>query len=284
MHWPLLAIFLTPVTAHSWNEQLTVIHEGKFVGQNGYSRGYVSRSDPGYTDSLMTYLLPPTSSGRLRINEEDLLCAQSQRNSYQTEGYPRLEVSPGSYIAIKYLENGHVTLPEAQPGKPPERGQVHVFGTERPDAQERLTKVLEWTPDASGGDRRGKLLTVQNFDDGRCYQINDGTISRARQKAYPNPIPENLDSVNEQWCETDVLIPGDLRVGTQYTIYWVWQWPTSPGAPGLPEGKDEFYTTCSDIDIISDVVHDSPTNPLRGQDPQTAAVANFRERANRIPL
>jgi hypothetical protein len=36
-------------------------------------------------------------------------------------------------LAIKYLENGHVTLPQNQLGKPPGAGTVHVFVTLSPD-------------------------------------------------------------------------------------------------------------------------------------------------------
>ncbi|KAH7304406.1 hypothetical protein B0I35DRAFT_454703 [Stachybotrys elegans] len=212
MYWLLVLHLIGAALAHSWNEQLSVIIDGEYSGQNGYPRGYVSH----------------------------LLCSPSQRTSNQAEGYPRLRVSPGSYIAMKYLENG----------KPAGRGKVHVFGTDEPDAQEVLTRVLEWTADGLGGDGRGKLLTIQDFDDGRCYQINGGSISLERQTRYPNPVPGIPNSINEQWCETNVMVPEDLLHGSMYTLYWVWQWPTSPGSPGLPEGKDEYYTTCSDVDIV----------------------------------
>ena len=281
MYWLLILPFVSSILAHSWNEQLTVIVDGKYAGQNGYPRGYISRSDPGFSDSGMTYLLPPSGSGRTRINNEDLLCAPSQRTAHQTDGYPRLRVSPGSYIAIKYLENGHVTLPENSPGKPPGRGRVHVFGTDNPDPHELLAKVLDWNADGTGGNKRGKLLTTQDFDDKRCYQVNGGSISIQRQKEHPNPVPQDPSSVNEQWCETNVKMPDDLSVGSTYTLYWVWQWPTSPGSPGLPDGKDEYYTTCSDVDVVSEENPNEPSNPLPGQDPQTAAVRNYEARANR---
>jgi hypothetical protein len=85
-------------------------------------------------------------------------------------------------------------------------------------------------------------------------------------------------TVNEQWCETDVFIPADIPTNSAYTIYWVWQWPTEPGAPGLPDGKDEYYTTCSDLDIVAGPIQGTPSNPLAQQDPQTAAVPNFLSR------
>ena len=75
---------------HTWNEQLTVIENGVFTRSNGYPRGYVSRSEPGFNDDLMTYLLPPLASGRTRVNSSDLLCAPTQSTANQTANFPRL--------------------------------------------------------------------------------------------------------------------------------------------------------------------------------------------------
>ena len=58
----------------------------------------------------------------------------------------------------------------------------------------------------------------------------------------------------------------------------MWQWPTEPGVPGLPDGKDEYYTTCSDLDIVAGSAPEGTLNPLPQQDPQTAAVADFKSR------
>ncbi|CAH0024530.1 unnamed protein product [Clonostachys rhizophaga] len=194
----------------------------------------------------------------------------------QTLGYPRLQVLPGSYVAIKYLENGHVTLP--QTGKPPGSGTVFVFGTTEPDPNEMLTEVLKWTRNCTGGSKRGRLLAAQSFDDNRCYQLNDGPISISRQKAFPNYIA-NSDIIHEQWCETNIQIPEDLQPNSIFTLYWVWKWPTSIGAVStLPNGKDEYYTTCSDIEVVVGSLQEGAANPLPGQDPQVNAVANFKER------
>ncbi|KAF2188476.1 hypothetical protein K469DRAFT_724450 [Zopfia rhizophila CBS 207.26] len=248
------------VLAHTWNEQLTIIENGLFNGSNGYPRGYVSRSSAGFNDDMMTYLLPPLASGRTRVDGSDLLCAPTQRSANQTNKYPRLTASPRAYVAIKYLENGHVTLPET-----------------KPENRMLLMDVLQWTRDGTGGSKRGRLLTAQNLDDGRCYQINDGNISIARQEQFPNPVKGQPRSVDEQWCETDVVIPTNVTIDSTYTVYWVRQWPTAPGSPGLPDGKDEYYTTCSDIDITAGPLPQTP-NPLPQQDPQVAAVANCQSR------
>ena len=49
----------------------------------------------------------------------------------------------------------------------------------------------------AGGDGRGSLLAAQNFNDGRCYQINSRNISIARQQEFPNPVQGQISSVYE---------------------------------------------------------------------------------------
>ncbi len=63
----------------------------------------------------------------------------------------------------------------------------------------------------------------------------------------------------------------------------MWQWPTGPGASDLPYGKDEYYTTCSDLDVVTESIQDNMTNLLLQQDPQTAAVPNFQFRTTYKP-
>jgi hypothetical protein len=46
----------------------------------------------------------------------------------------------------------------------------------------------------------------------------------------------------------------------------------------LPNGKDEYYTTCSDLDIVASSTQGAPLNSLSQQDPQTAAVTEFQSR------
>jgi hypothetical protein len=154
-----------------------------------------------------------------------------------------------------------------------------VFGTSQPSNDELLVDVLQWTTDGTGGDKRGRLLVAQNFDDGRCYQINTGNISVARQQEFPNPVQGQSGSVHEQWCETDVAVPSDVAVDLTYTVYWVWQWATAPGTLGALEGKDEYYTTCSDVDIVSEPLRSNIPNPLPQQDPQISAVPDYQIRS-----
>jgi hypothetical protein len=52
------------------------------------------------------------------------------------------------------------------------------------------------------------------------------------------------------YCETDVKLPDTIEQAKPYTLYWVWQWPTLPGkSDSLPNGKDEYYSICIDVDV-----------------------------------
>ncbi|KAL3465495.1 hypothetical protein BJX64DRAFT_55363 [Aspergillus heterothallicus] len=235
----LLALFFTTATwAHSWVEQLMVIApNGSFVGAPGYPRGNVLRSNPAFSDTAMTYLA------------EDYLCKDSQRTQTQTKGSPRLQANAGAAIALRFQENGHVTLPDTQPGKPKNRGTIYVYGTTSPKSDEKLADVHKvWNAAGTGGDKRGILLAKRNYDDGRCYQVNSGTISQQRQSQYPHEADQYMGA--DIWCQSDVAIPANAASGKPYTIYWVWDWPTEAGVdPNIPNGKQEIYTTCMDVDV-----------------------------------
>ena len=278
-----LAIFVSSTTAHTWIEQMNVIGpDGNYTGNAGYPRGYVERASPGFTDDDMTYLLPPDSAGRIRVNASDLLCMPTQRTANNNSAtFPSLVAQPGDYVAMKYLENGHVTLPNNQVGKPGSGGLAYVYVTTSPKENQTLLDVLSWTTNNSLSE--GRLLTVQNFDDGRCYQINSGPMSTARQKEFPDPIPGQPGSVHEQWCETDIQVPEDAQEGS-LTVYWVWQWPTLPNMdPGIPDGKDETYTTCSDFYITTNsskiFANHTHQSGLFVQDPQMQANKQYSVRA-----
>lgn len=117
------------VSGHSWIEQLTVIApNGTFIGKPGYPRGNCFRTDPSFRDSIMANLIPPNNrpSG-LGILMSDRICKSSQLTKTQTNNSPRLQAAPGDAVALRYQENGHITLP--QPGKLPNSGSVFVYGT-----------------------------------------------------------------------------------------------------------------------------------------------------------
>ncbi|CAG7926481.1 unnamed protein product [Penicillium olsonii] len=249
----LLLALHTPVNAHSWIEQLTLIApNGTFVGTPGYPRGNYLRSTSGYSDTTMTYLIPPGSRANVtQILPTDKLCKDTQQEQKQSDGSPRLEASAGAAIALRFQENGHVTLPQNQPGKPPNRGSVYVYGTTQPKTGEKLLDVHgAWTADGTGGDGRGVLLSKQNFDDGRCYQVNSGEISGTRQAKFTHTANQLMGA--DLWCQQDIKLPSDAPNGKPYTLYWVWDWPTAAGAdPTYPNGKAEIYTTCMDVDVIT---------------------------------
>lgn len=271
------------VRGHSWVEQMLVVSEqnGSFIGRPGYMRGYVPRG-PEFSDMLNQNLIPDPSERRTQISDLDLLCKQTQRLANSTTGYPMLSVSPGDYIAIRYMENGHVTLPQNQIGKPGSGGSVYVFETGQPEEDEKIVNVLQWTSDGTGGDKRGRLVTVQDFDDGRCYQINDSPMQIQRASEFPNkPIGAAEGASNvELWCETDVRIAEDAHDGV-VSLYWVWQWNTLPGRdPELPLGKAEWYTSCVDVNVQRECKDGAPLNfALLNQDPHSAAVPEFIARA-----
>ncbi|KAF2418656.1 hypothetical protein EJ08DRAFT_599360 [Tothia fuscella] len=283
----LAALFIAQSSGHTWLEQIQAIDEsGKYAGVPGYPRGFVDRmsKNPPFSDTLMTYLLPPNGEGRSKLDGSEPLCQKSQQQAgTNSQEFPALRATPGTYVAMKYLENGHVTA--ATGGKPGSGGLVYMYATTQPKPDTKLVDALKWQPD--GDLAQGRLLAINNYDDMRCYQINDANaISLSRQQSNPDPIPDQPGSKHEQWCETNFQIPkeatGDLAV------YWVWQWPTLPGKDsGLPVGKDEIYTTCSDIKIVTDansVKAVEGAKQVAGQDPQVSAVPDFKERAANVTI
>ncbi|KAL4787412.1 hypothetical protein BJX76DRAFT_21238 [Aspergillus varians] len=245
----LLALLFTSTCAHSWVEQLMVIApNGTLVGSPGYPRGNVLRSSPTYSDTFMTYLLPP--AGKVEVTDADTICSEYQRKRVQNGGSPRLQAGAGAAVALRYQENGHVTLPETQQGKPLNRGTIYVYGTPNPKENEKLLDVYKkWNEAGTGGDRRGVLLAKRDYDDGRCYQVNGGNISQSRQAKFSHEADQYMGG--DLWCQSDIAIPKNAPSGKPYTLYWVWDWPTAAGVdPALPNGKQEMYTSCMDVDVV----------------------------------
>jgi hypothetical protein len=268
----------TFASAHTWIEQMNVIAaNGTFIGAPGYARGNVLRTNPSFSDTAMTNLIPPDGrSTGTEILSTDPMCMPSQQSQTQTAGSPRLQAAAGSFIALRYQENGHVTLPNNQPGKPANRGTVFVYGTTQPSSSDTLLAIHKvWNAAGTGGDKRGVLLSSQNFDDGQCYQVNSSPISQQRQQQFPHTA-DALMGVN-MWCQQDIALPANAPSGQPYTLYWVWDWPTAAGVdPGLPNGKPEIYTTCMDVDITSSsgTSNNAAAGFIAGQDLNNAAVAS----------
>lgn len=193
----------------------------------------------------MTYLLPPTD--RNIILESDPICKGTQNSANQTIGSPMLRAASGSQIILRYQENGHVTLPATTPQKQ-SPGTIFVYGTDQSAPSDSLLGIHRvWTTEGDGGDRRGRLLGQEPFDDGMCYQINGGAESKRRQ-ALPQ-APHDSSEGCDLWCGIIVTLPHGLTSGSTYALYWVWDWPTV-ASQALPQGRPETYTTCIDIAIL----------------------------------
>ncbi|OJJ51953.1 hypothetical protein ASPSYDRAFT_844895 [Aspergillus sydowii CBS 593.65] len=177
-------------------------------------RRTVQRSDPAFNDAAMTYMLP-TIGAQLLPN--DPICAPAQRQSIQTSGSPVLQAAPGDLVRLCYQENGHVTLLSTTPGKSAS-GRVHIYGTLPPSAEGTLVGIHKtWNPQGTGGDKRGWLLGIFDFDDGRCFQVNDNPISKQRQDKYSHP-PDPAQGTN-LWCHNISTIPN--TIDSTLTLYWV---------------------------------------------------------------
>jgi hypothetical protein len=284
------ALAVAPVAlSHTWIEQMRNVNDkGQYVGEYGYARGMFGKTDPGFDGTKMNFEIPAYQGGKIFIQNDTLLCHPSQRKQQQSQDkYPRLQAVPGGFIAMRYMENGHITKPNNQAGKPAHAGTIFVYGTTQPKENEKIADVLRWTQDGKGGDSRGLLLTTNNFDDGRCYEINDTPIHQERAKEFPNYAMGQADTKGPGnyplFCETNVQIPKAAATGKPYTIYWVWQWPTAPGKDNsYPKGKDEYYSTCIDVDIASANValaaDAEPQFALGQQDAMSKAVDDFASR------
>ncbi|OBT65089.1 hypothetical protein VE03_05195 [Pseudogymnoascus sp. 23342-1-I1] len=245
----LLSLLLPGTAAHSWIEQLRLINpNGTFALDLGYPRGLIPRSSPLFSDTVLTHLLPPNGRSPHEFLDSDPMCMTTQSvPGVNTAGFPRLKAEAGDHVALRYQENGHVTIPDTNPGKPANRGTVYIYGTEKPLATDKFLSIHKvWTADGKGGDGRGVLLATRNYDDGQCYQVNTHPISVERQKEFPKQADAEM-GVN-LWCQSDVQLPASIS-SDQYTLYWVWDWPTSAGDGR--EAMPETYTSCMDVDISS---------------------------------
>ncbi|KAL8645775.1 MAG: hypothetical protein Q9226_007148 [Calogaya cf. arnoldii] len=260
---------------------------GTFVGEPGYPRANAKRGPGVNPDKAMVHLLPPNGrpTGN-KILDSDPMCMESQQQPKQSDGSPMLKAAAGDMIALRYQENGHVTLPQNPPGKAPNRGTVYIYGTTDPKPDEKFLSIHKvWNSDGTGGDKRGKLLTTEPYDDGQCYQVNGGEISTKRQGQFKHKADPLMGM--DVWCQNNLMIPKDAPSGKPYTLYWVWDWDTAPGTAGLPEGLKERYTTCMDISISqgqgmgqSKVADAGAAKFADGQDLNRAAIGKYVQKLN----
>ena len=130
--------------------------------------------------------------------------------------------------------------------KPERGGTIYVYGTASPSVNDTLLGVYgAWTADGQGGDKRGRLLAARHFNDGQCYQVNNGEVFRLKQfrafKEAKDPQGADLQ------YQSDIRLPFDIPGTGLYTLYWIWDWPTvsalSDGSTSFPE----IYTSYMEI-------------------------------------
>ncbi|RDW73239.1 hypothetical protein BP6252_07146 [Coleophoma cylindrospora] len=261
---------LPTIEAHSWVEQLMVIaSNGTFVGSAGYPRGLVNRQAAGWNNDDMTFLVPP-NGGSNAISATQAMCQYP--TATQEAQRPRLSAAAGDRVALRYQENGHVTMPDLSGKKPANSGTVYVYGTTQPLATDKYTSIHNvWNTAGTGGDGRGVLLATKFFDDGQCYQANSASISQVRQKEFAHATTSLMGP--DLWCQNDIQLPSNVT-GT-YTLYWVWDWPTLNADNTV--AKNESYTTCMDVDISNVASSGSSKKAVsfaKGQDLNFAAVSS----------
>ncbi|KAF4125142.1 hypothetical protein GMORB2_3981 [Geosmithia morbida] len=212
-----ISLYVASTTAHSWIEAAYRIDAStrKFVGAPGYPRGGNFRrlsAETGLTDAEYVYRIPENGqyTGQENINQRPVEANRPDET---------LEASPGDRIAVLHLENGHVSYP--QEGRPLNGGTVYIYGTSQPTDADKLTDVhLAWNEAGTGGDGRGRLLATRNFDDGQCYEGNPSSqVATTRAAAVGSDASTSMD------CQSEIQLPDDLAVGSNYTIYWYWDWP-----------------------------------------------------------
>ncbi|KAH6669446.1 hypothetical protein B0J14DRAFT_428340, partial [Halenospora varia] len=236
-----LLSYATTVQGHSWLEDLRLIaSNGTFVGPTGYPRGYVPRGSTPGPDIDMVYKLLPTT-----VTNDTPICKASQQIGTQKQGFPPLSAAPQDFIALRYLENGHVTKYTTL--RPAGNGTVSVYGTKTPSNSDTYNGIHRvWNAAGTGGDKRGKLLATRHYDDGQCYEPQTDTkgpegLKRLAEYGVPSLV-----------CQTDIQLPADAGTSGTYTLYWVWEWPEL-----APSGKvigPENYTACVDINMVSQPV------------------------------
>ena len=103
-----------------------------------------------------------------------------------------LQVRPGDDVMLMFQENGHVTLQQQDKDNLGKLGpgEVFVYGTQDSQSSDALVNIHNvWTPNGSGGDRRGFLLGEGGFDDGRCYQNQQLSDVGSASSRVPSSSP-----------------------------------------------------------------------------------------------
>ncbi|KLU81287.1 hypothetical protein MAPG_00378 [Magnaporthiopsis poae ATCC 64411] len=245
------------VDAHSWVEQLKRIGpSGKLLDPPGFSRGFVPRT--GDANANMMKIVGSTA-GQPLCNPAT---GKSVANGYKDPKFPKLKAAPNDVIALRYLENGHVTKWMDSPPKPKNQGTVYIYATTKPKDNEKFDNVhKKWTADGNGGDKSGWLLATRNYDDGRCFE--DGNPNADQRKAeykIANQASTDGQGMNH-WCQNDIQLPDNVKPGQDITLYWVWDYSTISKRQGAPDNEHlgavkvttpEFYSSCMEVAIVDE--------------------------------
>ncbi|THV52928.1 hypothetical protein BGAL_0064g00190 [Botrytis galanthina] len=255
-----LVLLFQITAAHTWADELRVIaRNGTFTTPKGYPRAYTPRTGAYNPDDNLWKLLNTVPDSTTICNPKQVPGAKPLDSSQQI-----LSAAPGDFVAVRYQENGHVTEPTQADtptqGKGFGSGIVYVYGTADSKATDKFNEIHKvWNKDGTGGDKRGKLLATQYFDDMACFLAgntngnlfvdepnNKVTIAMARAEAYKFASTTQMGA--NLWCQTDFQIPAEAQANKDYSIYWVWDWPTMDKKTGKTT-VSEIYTSCADIAI-----------------------------------
>ncbi|KAF2727580.1 hypothetical protein EJ04DRAFT_393094, partial [Polyplosphaeria fusca] len=214
--------------AHTWVERAYVTNEGALIGDPGFTRGNVPRTQT-FTDDTMTYRLPPPDRTSKELSPQDLVCKETQQTQNYTVESPMLIARANDSILLMYQENGHVTL-IGQDTAHNSSGSIIIYGTSNSSATDNFQALQN---DSSHFETLGRT----DFDDGHCYQDNSTPLASERRAL---PQRQHLDvEGNALWCTSEISLPETLMPGSTYTLYWVWYF----------NGPSEVYTSCLDVSI-----------------------------------
>jgi hypothetical protein len=251
-----LLSLLSTADAHSWPEKTyRIAPNGTMVGDPGYDRHHIDRGSPEFKEDLIRYLVPPNGANVILPEHKAVRDNQlSLNDASYSDQFPMLKVAPGDFVAITYLENGHVTKQDKgdQNHKPVNRGTIYLYGTTTANDLSSYSFMdihLQWTADGTGGDGKGKLLATRNFDDGQCHEaLGQGVADdeqilsyrKAQLGASGEEVPNGLA------CQSDLQIPLDVSPGETLTVLWVWDWPTM-SAGGYPVSPATYHANSSEF-------------------------------------
>lgn len=104
-----------------------------------------------------------------------------------------------------------------------------------------IPDLLKWTKDGKGGNGKGRLLSVTNFDDTLCFEFNDTQVSQGRFAVAGGEHGQSTP------CTSQFQVPDDVKAD-MYTVYWLWDFSEHFGKE--QPGHVEWYTSCMDIEIV----------------------------------